>query len=376
MRIAFRLLLGLGLIFSLPGCNPDVDMELREPIRPVRTVVAEQGDNFLWRVYFGTLQADFVSKLSFRVGGVIDSFSIELGQQVDQGQLIASINNNDLDLKLDREKAALLQAKAEEANARMQYERAYGLVERGVVSQNEYESSDTLYRTSRAELERAKKSVELAKKQFDYAKLKVPMKDCTVSDLAAEIGENVTAGQVIATLNCGEHFEVLTHVSENAIREISVGDEVVVRLNIYQDKEYRGIVSEVGAAVGNRATYPVIVRIVAPDDRLRVGMAAEVSLKIALDPSDTGIAVPFSAVGEDSNGRFVYRFNSLPAEGEQDNTPIGTAERVSVTVGKIVYQGILITDGISEGDRIITAGLRYLTDGRKVKLLNSEESSL
>jgi hypothetical protein len=66
----------------------------------------------------------------------------------------------------------------------------------------------------------------------------------------------------------------------------------------------------------------------------------------------------------------------LPAEGEQDNTPIGTAERVSVTVGKIVYQGILITDGISEGDRIITAGLRYLTDGRKVKLLNSEESSL
>ena len=158
-------------------------------------------------------------------------------------------------------------------------------------------------------------------------------------------------------------------------RDISVGDEVVVRLKIYQDKQYRGIVSEVGAAVGNRATYPVIIRIVEPDDRLRVGMAAEVSLKIALDPSETGIAVPFSAVGEDSNGRFVYRFNPMLTGGGQDNTPIGTAERVNVTVGKIVYQGILITDGISEGDRIITAGLRYLTDGRKVKLLNREESN-
>lgn len=376
MFISNRFCIILATLLPLLACTPDVDMEIREPIRPVRTVVAEQGESFLWRVYFGTLQADFVSKLSFRVGGVIDRFSIELGQEVDQGQLIASINNNDLDLKLDREKAALLQAKAEEANAKIQYERAYRLVERGVVSRNEYESSDTLYRTSRAELERAKKSVELAKKQLDYAKLKVPMRDCTVSDLTAEVGENVTAGQVIATLNCGEHFEVLTHVSENAIRDVSVGDEVVVRLNIYQGQEYRGIVSEVGAAVGSRSTYPVIVRIVSPDDRLRVGMAAEVSLKIALDESDNGIAVPFSAVGEDSQGRFVYLFKPSQESVDRSAVPVGTAERVNVTVGKIVFKGILITEGIAEGDRVITAGLRYLTDGRKVKLLTANASSL
>ena len=195
-----RLIALASMALMLAACEPSVDMEIREPIRPVRTVIAEVGQGYMLRSYYGAVQADLISKLSFRVGGVIDSIEVEIGQQVAKGQMIATINNNDLELKLDQEKAALLQAKAEAVNAKVQYERSYGLVEKGVVSQNEYESTETAYRTSRAALEQARKSVQLAEKQLGYANLKVPVRDCTVSELAAEVGENVSSGQVVATL--------------------------------------------------------------------------------------------------------------------------------------------------------------------------------
>ena len=375
-------LLGLVLttLLVLPACDTSTDMEIREPIRPVRTTVATLGQGFMLRSYYGSVQADLISKLSFRVGGVIETVDVELGQKVVEGQQIAALNDNDLGLQLDKEKAALLQAKAEAVNARTQYERSYGLVEKGVVSRNDFDSAETSYRTSRAELERARKSVELAQKQLGYARLKVPVQDCTVSELEAEVGENVSAGQVVATLNCGDHFEVLTNVSENVIRDINVGDSAIVRLNVYQGDIYQGIVSEVGAAVGNRSTYPVVIRITTPDDRLRVGMAAEVSLRVSMEQLDGTIVVPFSAVGEDSSGRFVYIFKPLDADAEtaNNNLPavdsseqvLGLARRVPVTVGQVTTEGITLKSGVNEGDRIITAGLRYLTDGRKVKLLS------
>lgn len=381
-RAYIRRVFGLLLVFQacllISACEPSVDMEIREPIRPVRTTVAMVGQGFMLRSYYGSVQADLISKLSFRVGGVVDIVAVELGQKVDENQLIAALNDADLDLQLDQEKAALLQAKAEAVNAKTQYERSYSLVAKGVVSQNDFDSAETGYRTSRAELERARKSVELAQKQLGYAQLKVPVRDCTVSELDAEVGENVTAGQVVATLNCGDHFEVLTHVSENVIRDISVGDDVIVRLNIYQGDEYQGIVSEVGAAVGNRSTYPVVIRITTPDDRLRVGMAAEVSLRVSMEQLNGSIVLPFSAVGEDSNGRFVYLFQPLSelevgALADTDKQQaFGLAKRVDVTVGQVTNEGVSIKSGVAEGDRVITAGLRYLTDGRKVKLFSFE----
>ena len=383
-RVTINSMVLIALASALSACDPSVDMEIREPIRPVRTTVATVSQGFMLRSYYGSIQADLISKLSFRVGGVIDTLAVELGQRVDEGQLIASISDNDLDLQLDKEKAALLQAKAEAVNAQAQYERSYSLVEKGVVSQNEFESTETAYRTSRAELERARKSVQLAQKQLDYARLKVPVRDCTVSELEAEVGENVAAGQVVATLNCGDHFEVLTHVSENVIRDINVGDSAIVRLNIYQGEEYQGIVSEVGAAVGNRSTYPVVVRITTPDDRLRVGMAAEVSLRVSMEQLTGSIVVPFSAVGEDSSGRFVYLFKPLTDATElsqdmgsstDEQRTVGQARRVAVTLGQVTNEGISIKSGVTEGDRVITAGLRYLTDGRKVKLFSSEQTS-
>ncbi len=370
----------VGLV-SMAGCEPSVDMEIREPIRPVRTAVAEVSQGYMLRSYYGSVQADLISKLSFRVGGVIETVAVELGQKVEESQLIAALNDNDLDLKLDQEKAALLKAKAEAVNAQSQYERSYSLVGKGVVSQNDFDSMETSYRTSKAALESARKGVELARKQLGYAKLKVPVRDCTVSELEAELGENVSAGQVVATLNCGDHFEVLTHVSENVIRDINVGDEVIVRLNIYRGDEYQGIVSEVGSAVGNRSTYPVVIRITTPDDRLRVGMAAEVSLRVSMEQLTGAILVPFSAVGEDSNGRFVYLFKSIASQADASNSDeseqgLGIAKRISVTVGQVTSEGIAITSGLNAGDRVITAGLRYLTDGRKVKLFSYDLEAL
>ncbi len=94
---------------------------------------------------------------------------------------------------------------------------------------------------------------------------------------------------------------------------------------------------------------------------MRSGMAAEVICRYRGTASDGSLSVPWVAVGEDREGRFVFVL-------EPDSEGIGTVHRRSVSVGAI-GKNIEILDGLEEGgELIVTAGTRRLSDGMRVKL--------
>ncbi|MDH3768623.1 MAG: efflux RND transporter periplasmic adaptor subunit, partial [Gammaproteobacteria bacterium] len=131
------------------------------------------------------------------------------------------------------------------------------------------------------------------------------------------------------------------------------------------DSLIRGRVTEVGiAAVGT--TYPVTVVVTGDCPQIRSGMAADVRFRLPLEGGTRQIVVPPVSVGEDREGNYVYVL-------EADDQDQWFAHRRSVEVGGILAEGLLIATGLSEGELIATAGVRRISEGMQVRLMDQNK---
>ena len=141
---------------------------------------------------------------------------------------------------------------------------------------------------------------------------------------------------------------------------VEVGQPVSATFDALPGQAFPSKVIEVGVAVtGAASTFQVTVQLDGSDPGIRSGMAAEVTFRVQEGvPGDT-IIVPGVAVGEDDAGRFVYVVEP-GADG------IATVRRRDVEVGRLT-EGIEIVSGLSPGEVVVTAGVRRLSDGLKVR---------
>ena len=118
------------------------------------------------------------------------------------------------------------------------------------------------------------------------------------------------------------------------------------------------------AATGTATTFPVTARLSRPSQEVRSGMAATVAFRFDAGEGES-IYLPPHAVGGDGQGRFVFLLEPSGEEG------VGLVRRTPVEIGEFTREGLMIRSGVSVGQRVVTAGVRRLTDGQRVKLLDS-----
>ena len=212
-------------------------------------------------------------------------------------------------------------------------------------------------------MESSAKRLEQARQQVGYAVLRAPS-DGAIAKVSLEVNENVGAGQQVFLLTAGGEPEIEVAVPEVLIADVEVGQPVEVRFDALPGRRLAARVSEVGVAVtGGSSTFQVIVNMTESAPGVRSGMAAEVTFNFAGSHGEQ-ILVPGVAIGEDRDGRFVFVLER-GAEG------IGVARRRSVRIGEPAegLGGIEVLDGLDEGEEVITAGVRRLSDGMAVKIL-------
>jgi multidrug efflux system membrane fusion protein len=353
--------IGLMVGFFLNSCGEK--KESKEIIRPVRyQQVFATGGNRL-RIFAGVAQAGVESDLSFRVGGTVERIKVEVGDEINAGQLIGELDPTDYQLHVQQAEAALVQAKAKARNADAAYSRAIKLYENRNIAKSNLDAARAASESADAAVSSMEKQLELARRQLKYTKLIAPLSG-SIAQVACEINENVQAGQSIVTLTSGSQVEVKISIPEILISQIREGLKVSVNFDALPNKEFTAIVTEVGVTTtGMGTTFPVTVRLDRTDPNIRPGMAATVSFLFESKDERERFIVPSHAVVEDRNGRFVYVV--VPTTGE---TGQGTIHRKSVTVGNITAEGLEIFEGLSDGDLVVTAGVSRITEGQKVKL--------
>lgn len=349
------LLLAVSVFFA--GCQEPPQAET--VLRPVRFVVVSTSEEARLRTFAGVARAGFESHLSFRVAGTVEQVPVVVGQRVRKGQALARLDPTDYELRVQEALAGLAQAEASARNAEADYERVRGLYENNNASRRELDGARANSESGDAVVEASAKRLEQSRRQLDYCTLRAPI-DGTVASSEAEINENVGAGEKLFLLTAGAETEVEVALPEAVISQVTLGQPVEVIFDALPGRNFEGVVTEAGAtSVGTATTFPVTARLVESDASIRSGMAVEVGFRFSTLGGGGRILVPAVAVGEDRKGRFVF---VLEAQGDGQ----GVVGRTDVSVGELTGDGLEILSGLEDGQLVVTAGVRRLTDGERV----------
>ncbi|OZV67677.1 efflux RND transporter periplasmic adaptor subunit [Winogradskyella aurantia] len=348
------------LLILMVSCK-DKEAPQEKLVRPVKyeKVTYLGGDKS--RVFSGTAKTEKIINLSFRSSGIITMLDMKLGQKVKKGQLLGKLDN--VSARLNYE-SAIEQKNSSESQmntAKLNLNRVRKLYEKGSASLSDYEDAKNSYRTAVASFESAKRSVAIQQDQIQFGYLYAP-EDGAIASVIAEIDENVSPGQQIAVLNAGSAIEISLGIPESVINAVKKDMIVMVDFTAIPNEKFEAVVTEVAPALDvNTSTYPVTVQIKDSDERIKSGMASNVFFEFKEDSvTERVIVVPASAVGENSEGRFVFL-----VEDEGDKTMV---KKHTIEIGELTPQGFEVKKGLKKGQKVATAGLQTLLDGQEVKL--------
>lgn len=357
--------IGFASLIFLAGCkNEDTRPESIRPVFYQVTGSSRSGDTL---VSSGVVQAASEAKLSFKVGGEIGKVTVEMGDAVRRGSVLAQLDATDYQVQLERASASLKSAEAQLSAARSAYARIENLYVNDHVSLSDFEKSRLQVESAEGMLKSARSQWELASNQLEYTVLRAPF-DGVVTAVMAHENEMAGAGFPVVLISAARQLEVKTTVPEKMIGQVSRGAKVTVNFHAFPDLSFHGQISEVSPGISNASVYPVIVRLTDNIGELLPGMTGTVLIPLQNGPNVSGkIIVPVDAVGHDQAGDFIF----VASEGNEGDVLF--AQKRPVTLGRLIADGYEIRQGLEPGEKVITAGLSFLYDGRKVKLLNEEE---
>ncbi|MEL6916820.1 MAG: efflux RND transporter periplasmic adaptor subunit [Bacteroidota bacterium] len=333
-------------------------------LRPVKYTEVSTLGNERIRTFSGTAQTDKVINLSFRNSGIIVLFDLSLGQLVKKGQLLAKLDNVQSRLSYEQAVTDLNSAASQMNTSKLDLERTRTLYEKGSASLSEFEAAKNSFTTAKESYQSAKRGVGIQQDQVNNGYIYAP-ENGVIASISSEIDESVQSGQSVAVLNSGTDMEISLGIAESVINGISKGMKVNVSFTALPGEQFTGEVIEVSPTVDNNtATYPIVVGITENDnEKIKSGMAANVTFDLNVDTDKNKEQIPLipsSAVGEDTEGQYVFLI-----EGEGDALIV---KKHHITVGELSVDGFEVKSGLKIGQKIATAGLHTLLDGQQVKM--------
>ena len=343
---------------GLTSCSRE-EVPVDERLRPVRYVLVSDDTLVRDRNFPGVSKSSRESRLSFKVAGTVTNVPVQIGQRLSAGDLIVQLDPASYSLQRQQAQATLVEAQANERNAIANYDRTKGLYANENASLNDLDQARAQAEAVRAQVASASKALEIARLNESYTRL-VADDDCSITSVDAEVNENVSAGQQVIAISCGNEFEVSLDLSESVIGSVNEDTPVSISFSAIANTVFTGRVSEIAvASAGNQAVFPVVIKIVESHAALRSGLAADVTFQFDTSAQGNGIVVPVAAIMRSPGETYVFI-----AELDKDNEALVT--RRTVILGELSQSGIEILDGLVAGDRVITAGLSVIREGQRV----------
>jgi RND family efflux transporter MFP subunit len=354
-RLRIKLIAPPIAVFLLAACVEQAE----PPESPPRVVLSHRvaiGAGFNLDEYSGEVEPRHATALAFRVGGKLIERRVELGERVVAGQLLARLDPADLAHSQTSTEALLAAADAERALAEAEALRYRDLHAQQFVSQALLDAKETALKSARQRYLSLAAQSNLAANQRGYSELRVDQPGVVVAVLA-EAGQVVAAGQPVLKVARTNELEVLVAVPENRVSELAAAGEVAVTLWAAPDRRYRGRVREIAPQADPLTrTYAARVSILNADADVRLGQTARVHVSAAATGAAT--LIPLGSVFQQGKQPAVWL---LGDDGRVHLRPI------KVTAWR--EDGVAISGGLADGERIVAAGAHKLIEGEMVRVI-------
>jgi RND family efflux transporter MFP subunit len=336
------------------GCGEEPAIEA--PVRPVLSVLVGDASGISDRRFPGQARAARELDAAFEVPGRLLERPVDVGSSVQQGDLLARLDPRDFE-------ADLASARANEAKARADAQRANKLFEADVMPQAEREAYLRRLDVAQAELRKAEKATEDTRLVAPFAG--------TVAATYIENFQNVQAKQPILRLLDATNIEMVIYIPEQRIHSVPYVRWVKVQFDVLPDYEIEAQVKEVGnEASPTTRTYPVtLIMEPPPGVEIKPGMSGQAwaGVEFPEDVSVSGVEVGPSALfsqPDTGSGRtFVWVIDEASM----------TISAREVTTAGASARGVIVS-GLTAGERIVTAGVNSLSEGETIRLLENQDT--
>lgn len=351
-------LFSLILMLGLSACGDDapeaLNAEQAVPVRmqEVNTTEVQQAYR-----YSGTVQGMNKVQLSTKMLGRITSLSVEEGDRVRKGQVLARIKSEGVQAQKTQVLANLQEAEAGLVNAETNYQRMKTLHEAQSATRKEFDDASTHYEMMQARRAALQGKLHEVDDVLGYAVITAPIDGYVVQKMA-EAGSIASPGMPLLVVENTQSLEVIAQVPETDIQRFAVGDTVDIEIGAVGDATMRGTVTQINPA-GHTASRQFKVQVAvlgSARDDVKSGMYARVVLRKG---TRSVIAVPEDALIQRG------QLTGLLTVDQQNRALLRW-----VRTGKQYGDTVEILSGLAEGERYIAAHEGRLNDGQQVTILN------
>lgn len=346
-------------VLLLAACD-EQQPEVMENVRAIKTItVSERGSGQLRR-FPGIVAAVDTSSISFEVAGNTREVNVKVGDRVEEGQVLATLDDKPFQLNVEGAEAEVGRAKAQLAEKETDYVRQKTLYEKDWVAKAAYDQALAARDSAANQVSYAVSKLNLARRDFEKTVLAAPF-DGVIANKFVDPFQEVARGEKVFEIYREGAMEVVVSVPETAIGEVYLGLPAEITFPSEQVASLKGRVSEIGTVAGDANAFPVKVALAEPPDRVLPGMTAEVALILGEAGGGTSYLVPVSAIaaGDAPGQGFVFVFDPQSS----------TVKKTAISGRGVQDNRVFITEGIAPGDVIAVAGVSFLRDGQKVKLM-------
>jgi len=287
----------------------------------------------------GTFQPDTRGQISAELGGQIEAIYVEEGDEVKEGQVIARLSGDKINVNVSNAKANL---------------------DNAVSTLNRYEAAFETGGVTAVQLDQARLQVENARAQYRSAQLNsgdtsVRSKiSGTVNDKMVEVGTVVGAGTPIVEVVDITFLQLKVEVDEALVSNLETGDSVNVVPSVSKDTII-GKITFIAPDSNGALKFPVEITVDNSEDNLRAGMYATAVFNMG--GTDNVLTIPRNAfVGSVSDNQ-VFLIKD------------GKAYLTKIRTGMNYGDKVAVTEGLNEGDVVVTSGQINLTDSTAVQII-------
>lgn len=352
------------VVFGLTACGLDLPKEVPSSYE---TVTVKKQDITIPMKFSAKLKGQTDVTITPQVSGQLMQICVKEGQQVKKGQTLFVIDSRNAQLELHAAEANLKSAIAQEKSARLEYESSKNLFEKKIVSKYMLDTSENNYNQTQAAVEQARASVERAKVNLGFCTITASVTG-VIGEIPVRIGDQVSPMTQLTMLSGNTAMDAEFSVTEAIIEaqvqsgltqsdkaeHIAALPEVTFVMKSGTEYPHKGRITSltgmVDAATGSlgvKATFPN------PDGHLFSGIQGTVVLPM----NHKGVmVVPQTAVVRRQDRQLVYK-----VQADSTATAI-TVTTTSTGNGK----DVIVTSGLSMGDRIVAVGAKNVTEGERV----------
>ncbi len=330
-------------------------------VRPVRTIKVEHKIAGQSLSLTGEILAKNEIELGFRIDGKLIERLVSVGDMVTPGQTVARIDPQDAKDNLITAKSNFSAAQALLTQAISNEARQKTLLSKGVVTNARYEDAATQLQSAQSKVEAATANLNQVQSRLEYTNLQVDVAG-VITAVMSEAGEVVRTGQAIMRVATDEGRDAVFNVPEQLFQNKPDGDlSVEVSLSLDPRIKTIGRVREVSPQADSLTrTFTVKVGLTNPPEAMKLGSTVTGSVVLS---KGSAIELPVMSLNKSS---------SSPAVWVVDPNSSTVLLRNIKIIG-YTQNSIIVSEGLQNGEVVVTAGVHSLYPGQQVKLLDSSK---